>query len=57
LHNLSPGAYKVFAWDDVEFDAWMDPEFLKLIEDRGSLVTISEDSRQQLQLNAIPATR
>ena len=57
LNNLDPGVYKAFAWENVEFDAWMDPDFLKLIEYKGEPLTISEDSRQQMRLQAIPAAR
>lgn len=29
---IAPGAYKLFAWEDVETGAYKDPEFLKAFE-------------------------
>ena len=26
MQGLTPGDYRVFAWDDVEAGAWLDPE-------------------------------
>ena len=55
LKNLTPGDYKLFAWEDVEYGAYMDPDFLRPVEDRGQSVSIQEGSRESVQLNAIPA--
>jgi protocatechuate 3,4-dioxygenase beta subunit len=55
LKNLDPGDYKLFAWEDVEPGAWSDPDFLKPLESRGHSVTIRENSRENAQLDLIPA--
>jgi uncharacterized surface anchored protein len=55
LKNLSPGDYKLYAWEDVETGAWMDPEFLQPVESKGKDVTIREGSRESVDLKAIPA--
>jgi hypothetical protein len=55
VKNLDPGEYKVFAWEDVEAGAYMDPEFVKPMEGHGESVTIRESSRERLQLKLIPA--
>jgi hypothetical protein len=55
LKNLDPGEYKVFAWEDVEAGAYMDPEFVKPVESQGESVTIRENSKERLQLKLIPA--
>jgi len=55
LKNIAPGEYKLFAWEDVEYGEYMDPEFLKPVEDRGQSVGIQEGSRETMQLNLIPA--
>ena len=54
LKNLEPGAYKLFAWEDVEPGEYMDPEFLKPVEQRGHAVQIHEGSRESAELKLIP---
>ena len=40
FENIRPGEYKLFAWDDVEENAWFDPEFLKKFEDGAAAVSV-----------------
>jgi 5-hydroxyisourate hydrolase-like protein (transthyretin family) len=40
IASVVPGEYTVYAWEDVEATAWMDPEFLKDV--RGEAVTVGE---------------
>jgi len=54
LKDLAPGEYKLFAWEDVEYGAYMDPDFLRPVEDRGQSVSIQEGGRETVQLNLIP---
>jgi hypothetical protein len=54
IKSVDPGEYKVFAWEDVETGAYMDPEFVKPVEGQGESVTIRESSRESLQLKLIP---
>jgi hypothetical protein len=51
--GLAPGDYRVFAWEDVPSDAWQDPDFIRLYEDRGRRVHISEGGRENLELRLI----
>jgi len=51
--NLDPGQYKVYAWRDVESGAYMDPEFVAPVENRGETLTIREGSQENLQLKLI----
>ncbi len=55
LKSLDPGEYKLFAWEDVEYGAYMDPDFMKPVEDKGFSVTIQENSHESAQLKLIPA--
>jgi Carboxypeptidase regulatory-like domain len=55
LKNIEPGEYKLFAWEDVEYGAYMDPDFLRPVEDRGQSMSIHEGSRESVQINVIPA--
>jgi hypothetical protein len=40
--GLPPGAYKIFALEGFEKDAWLDPTFFKPYEDRGMTVQVEE---------------
>jgi Carboxypeptidase regulatory-like domain len=53
--SVTPGEYRVYAWEEVEFGAWMDPDFLKPLESRGEAVSIPEGGRQAIQVNLISA--
>ena len=54
LRNVVPGDYTVFAWEHVERDAYMDPDFLGRYEDNGKAVHVDEDGHVSLQLEVIP---
>jgi len=53
LENLPAGEYKLFAWNDVENGAWMDPDFLKPVEALGKPVTLREGEVANVELAAI----
>jgi uncharacterized protein (DUF2141 family) len=53
--NLTPGDYKVFAWEDIEPGAYTDPEFVKPVESRGEAINIKESGKPAVQLTLIPA--
>jgi hypothetical protein len=55
LKSIPPGEYKAFAWEDIEFGAYTDPDFLKPFESKGEAVTIGESDRKSLTLTMIPA--
>jgi protocatechuate 3,4-dioxygenase beta subunit len=55
LKTVEPGEYKLFAWEDIESEEYMDPEFLKPVEARGSAISIHEGSRESADLQLIPA--
>jgi hypothetical protein len=40
--RVPPGSYKVFAWEDVEKDAWRNPSFMRLHENRGQSIQVAE---------------
>jgi Carboxypeptidase regulatory-like domain len=54
FEGLTPGDYRIFAWDDVPTEAWEDPDFIRLYEDRGRPVRISEGSSGNIELKIIP---
>jgi len=55
--GVAPGDYKMFAWDDVPGDSWQDPDFIRLYEDRGKPVHVSEGSSENVELRVLPGRR
>lgn len=55
IRGIVPGDYKLLAWEDVETEAWEDPEFLRDFEDRSQPVTIHANGQESRNLAAIPA--
>jgi hypothetical protein len=53
LLGLSPGDFKLFAWELVQGRNYTDPDFFKAFEDRGTPVHIGEGQQQQVQLEVI----
>jgi hypothetical protein len=53
FQGIAPGDYKLFAWDDIENGAWENAEFVRPYESRGRAVRISENSKDDVQLNVI----
>lgn len=56
LRGIAPGDYTIFAWEEIERDAYMDPDFLRLYQDRGKEVSVEAGAHLNLQLQLIPAT-
>jgi hypothetical protein len=57
LRGVAPGAYKLFSWKEVEFNAWEDSEFLAPFESQGTRVTAEENGHIAIQLKLIPTER
>lgn len=53
LRGLAPGDYKIFCWDEVEDDAWEDPDFLRTFEDRGQKISVEEGDAKSVDIVAI----
>jgi hypothetical protein len=53
ISNVPPGNYKVFAWEDVEQNAWQDPDFRRPFETLGSNATIRDSAGPTLMLRVI----
>jgi len=54
LHGIQPGDYTLFAWENVEGEAYYNPDFLKTYETQGSALRVSEGDRKTVQLVVIP---
>ncbi|MGJ5818711.1 carboxypeptidase-like regulatory domain-containing protein [Paludibaculum fermentans] len=57
LTGLHPGAYRVYAFEDIEPGAWLDPNFLAEYRDSGTPVQLKESPGPAVTLKAIPANR
>ena len=54
MQGVAPGAYKLYAWDDVDVNAVRyDPDFLKPYEALGQAVQISEGSSEHVTVKLI----
>jgi hypothetical protein len=54
LQAVPPGVYSIFAWEDIDEATWRDPDFIRRNEASGKAIRISEDSRETIELTAIP---
>jgi 5-hydroxyisourate hydrolase-like protein (transthyretin family) len=57
IQGIAPGNYRVFAWEAVERDIWMNPDFIRAIEDRGVPVVIREGEEAGAEVVSIAPTR
>ena len=53
MTNLAPGEYKVFSWDGVDNNAYMDPDFLKPYEELGRAISVNESSNPSVDVKLI----
>jgi hypothetical protein len=53
LTNISPGPYKLFAWDGVLNTAWLNAEFLANFEEQGTAITVGSSSVGDVRINII----
>jgi hypothetical protein len=53
IHSISPGDYKLFAWESIDLNAWFDPEIVKRFENQGRALHILESSNQIVDLKTI----
>jgi uncharacterized GH25 family protein len=56
LRGIPPGNYSLFAWEQIDSGAYMDPELLRSYEDRGKTAQVDSRSRMSLDLDLIPTT-
>ena len=51
--GIAPGQYRAFAWERIETNAWLDPEYIAGIESQGRLVRIGENGRESVEFRVI----
>lgn len=55
MANLPPGRYRAYAFEEVNPNALQNPELLKQLESRSSLIAVKENEKKQVQLPLIHA--
>jgi hypothetical protein len=55
FNRVTPGDYQVYAWEDVQYGQWFDPEWMKTYEGKGEMLTAKEGSPVNVKLTMIPA--
>ena len=56
LRDVPPGTYTLFAWEDIEADAWEDPQIIRQYEPSGTRITVFEGKNAPLTISVIPAS-
>jgi len=54
LSGIPPGAYKLYAWDDIEPNAWMNADFMRDYEEFGAAITVTSNAKVSAELRIIP---
>jgi hypothetical protein len=52
---LRPGDYKLLAWEDIEANAYLDPDFVKPFDSQVKTVKLDASGHEAVHLRAIPA--
>ncbi len=55
LSGIAPGRYKVFAWEQIQMTAWLDPNVLAPFEGRGVSIELEEGDSEQVDPKLIEA--
>lgn len=55
LRGIAPGEYKLFAWEEIERGAYLDPDFLRRCEERGEPIRLREGDTRSVTLKLIPS--
>jgi len=53
LTPVDPGSYRLYAFDDVETGAWLDPVFMDPLRSKGKAVTVAEGGKETAELSVI----
>jgi protocatechuate 3,4-dioxygenase beta subunit len=55
MKNMTPGSYRLYAFEDLAQGAWFDPEFLQPYAERGTPVELKAGSKAEVTVQAIGA--
>ena len=54
ISGIAPGEYVLFAFDQIEADAWLEPDFLTRYGQKGERIKFEERARESRKLTPIP---
>jgi hypothetical protein len=54
FNGVAPGEYRLFAWESVPANAWLNSDFMSLEESRGKSITVSTGGSSNIDLKVIP---
>lgn len=57
IKNITPGKYRAYAWEDLEYGNQFDPDFMKPLESLGAKLTIDENAHAQVNLTSISTAK
>lgn len=57
MRGITPGDYRVFAWEALDANMYFDPEVVRPVLDRGTRVRVTEASKVTAAVKVIPAER
>ena len=55
--GVTPGDYKLLAWEEIEPNAFQDPEFLKPFESKAESLSLKRNDHKAVSMKAIPRDR
>lgn len=50
IRGIAPGDYTLFSWEEVEGNAWEDPDFLKPFESEGQSISLQDGDGKSMDL-------
>jgi hypothetical protein len=54
IPSVTPGDYRVFAWENIVANSYFDEDVVKRFEDKGTRVHVAESSRVTVEVRQIP---
>ena len=57
IGGIPPGEYKLLAWEFIEANAWLNPDFMINYEEFGAAVTLGPNARVSAQIRITPERR
>jgi hypothetical protein len=57
IRGIAPGDYRVFGWDDLEPNAYLNVDYVKSYQDFGTPVTVAPNQSRTVSLRLVPSER
>jgi hypothetical protein len=54
IRGITPGDYKIYAWEALEQNAWFDSDLLRQYEQKGTFMHIAEGAKEIVEVKLIP---